>query len=216
MERRTYLSFDAFSRKLEEPSKATALIDELIAKDILRRGLIFQCSRCRLASWYDIGEVSREFTCKRCDLVQLFSQRNWKLPPEEPRWYYNLVQTVYLFYQSSSYLTALTLDKLRQQSKEAFHYVCETNVKKVYEQGNKKEIDILAISDGRLIFGECKDCEPKPADLRKYQSLQSQLKLKPDKFILSTTETAISVQVRNELTKLKNADVLLRSDLIED
>ncbi len=215
-EKRTYLSFSAFSKMLDEPAKATTLIDELIAKDILRRGLIFQCSRCRLAAWYDVGEVSREFKCKRCDLVQLFSQRNWKLPPEEPRWYYSLVETVYLCYESSSYLTALTLDKLRQQSKEAFHYACETDVKNFPEQGKKIEIDILAISDGKLILGECKDCKPKAKDLRKYQLLQSSLKFKPDKFILSTTETTVTDDVRTVLGKLRNADVLLRSGLMED
>jgi hypothetical protein len=213
-EKRTYLSFGAFSRMLDEPAKATGLIDELIAKDILRRGLIFQCSRCRLAAWYDIEEISREFKCKRCDLVQLFSQRNWK-SAEEPRWYYSLVETVYLCYASSSYLTALSLDKLRQQSKEAFHYLCEADVKNFPEQGKKKEIDILAISDGKLILGECKDCIPKAKDLRKYQLLQSRLKLKPDKFILSTTATTVAADVHNELAKLRNADVLLRSDLME-
>jgi len=213
-EKRNYLSFSAFSRKLDDPDKATALIDELIAKDILRRGLIFQCTRCRLAAWYDIGEVSREFKCKRCDLVQLFSQKNWK-SPKEPRWYYRLVETVYLCYASSSYLTALSLDKLRQQSKEAFHYICEADIKNFPKQGEKKEIDILAISDGKLILGECKDREPKARDLRKYQLLQASLKLKPDKFILSTTDTTVSDDVRKELSKLRNADVLLRSDIME-
>jgi hypothetical protein len=213
-EKRTYLSFSAFSRKLNHPDRATALMDELIAKDILRRGLIFQCSRCRLAAWYDVGEVSREFKCKRCDLVQLFSQKNWK-SPEEPRWYYSLVETVYLCYESSSYLTALSLDKLRQQSKEAFHYICETDVKNFPKQGKKKEIDILAISDGKLILGECKDCKPKAEDLRKYQLLQSSLNFKPDKFMLATTETTVSADVHNELAKLRNADVLLRSDIME-
>jgi hypothetical protein len=213
-EKRTYLSFNAFSKMLDEPARATALIDELIAKDILRRGLIFQCSRCRLAAWYDMGEVSREFKCKRCDLVQLFSQKNWK-SPEEPRWYYSLVETVYLCYESSSYLTALSLDKLRQQSKQAFHYICESDVKNFPQQGKKKEIDILAILDGKLILGECKDCRPKAADLSKYQLLQSRLKLKPDKFILSTTETTVSDDVRVKLDSLRNADVLLRSDLME-
>lgn len=215
-ERYAYLSFNAFSRKLGDSEKARVLLDELIAKDILRRGLIFQCSRCRRAAWYDIGEVSREFQCKRCDLVQLFSQQRWKLPLEEPRWYYRLVETVYLFYESHSYLTALALDKLRQQSKEGFHYVCESDIKNFPEQGKKNEIDILAISDGKLILGECKDCEPEPNDLKKYQSLLSQLKIKPDRFVLATTETTISDEVKNKLAKIGHGDVLLRNDLMED
>jgi hypothetical protein len=107
-------------------------------------------------------------------------------------------------------------DKLRQQSKEAFHYLCETDVKNFPQQGKKIEIDILAISDGKLILGECKDCKPKAEDLRKYQLLQSTLKLKPDKFILSTTQTTVSPSVRDKLAQLRNAEGLLRNDLMED
>ena len=214
-ERRTYLSFEAFSRKLGSSKEARSLLDELIAKDILRRGLIFLCSRCRRAAWYDIGEVSREFQCKRCGLVQLFSRQHWKLPLEEPRWYYHLVETVYLCYREHSYLTCLALDKLRQQSKEGFHYVCESDIKNFPKQGKKNEVDLLAISDGKLILGECKDCEPEPNDLDKYQLLLSKLKIKPDRFVLATTETAIADEVKNKLAKIGHADVLLRSDLME-
>lgn len=213
-EKRAYLSLDAFSRTLGDSARATALIDELTAKDILHRGFIFHCFRCRLAAWYGLGEVSREFKCKRCDFVQPLSQRSWK-QTEEPRWYYRLVETVYLFYDSNSYLTALALAKLRQQSKEAFHYICEANIKNYPKQGEQKEIDILAISDGKLILGECKDCKPKAKDLGKYQWLQSKLKIKPDRFLLATTETAVSEEVNNKLAKIGNADVLLRSDLME-
>lgn len=212
-EKRAYLSFTAFSRTLGDSDKAVALIDELTAKDILRRGFIFHCSRCRLAAWYGMGEASREFTCKRCDLVQPLSQRSWK-KTEEPRWYYRLVETVYLFYDSSSYLTALALDKLRQQSKEAFHYICEANIKNYPKPGDQKEIDILAISDGKIILGECKDCKPKARDLSKYQWLQSKLKMKPDGFILATTETAVSEEVNNKMATIGNATTFLRSDLM--
>ena len=34
---------------------------------------------------------------------------------------------------------------------EAFHYLCETDVKNFPQQGKKIEIDILAISDGKLM-----------------------------------------------------------------
>jgi hypothetical protein len=147
--------------------------------------------------------------------VQPLLQRSWK-KTEEPRWYYRLVETVYLFYESHSYLTTLALDKLRQESKDASHYICETNIKNYPEKGNQKEIDILAISDGKLILGECKDCKPKARDLGKYQWLQSKLKIKPDKFVLATTEAEVSDEVRNKLAKIGHADVLLRSDLMED
>ena len=211
-ERRTYLTFEAFNRKLGLEDKTVELLDELISKDILRRGLIFQCSRCRLASWYDISDVSKVFKCKRCDLVQQFVHSSWK-QPEEPRWYYSLVETVYLFYRSSSHLTALSLDKIRQGSRTAFHYLCETEIIDFPKVGEKIEVDILAISDGKIVLGECKDCEPKANDLKKYISLYSRLKILPAHFVLATTQESIPSGVSSKLAQIKNPKVLLRTDL---
>lgn len=211
-ERRTYLSFEAFTQKLGSRTEAVEMIDDLIAKDVLRRGLIFQCHRCRRAAWYDVSIVSKEFKCSRCDLVQIFTHKNWK-SPDEPRWYYHLVETVYLFYKSRSHATALALDWLRKQSKQSFHYICESDIKDFPKRGEKKEIDILAISDGQIIIGEVKDCVPQADDLSKYQLLLDNLKIKPDKFVLATTEKTISSSVKEKLSKMDNASVILEQDL---
>lgn len=211
-EKRTYLSFEAFNQNLSSKDKTIELLDQLISKDILRRGLIFQCSRCRRAAWYDISDVSKDFKCKRCDLVQQVVYTSWK-QPEEPRWYYSLVETVYLFYKSRSHLTALSLDKIRQSSKVAFHYICEADIIDFPKEGAKKEVDILAISDGKIVLGECKDCEPKASDLNKYIDLYSRLKIPPAQFVLATTEASISPDVSNKLIQIKNSKALLRTDL---
>src|SRR5690606_37467529 len=123
-------------------------------------------SRCRLAAWYDIGSISNTFSCNRCGLVQPYNHSSWK-NPAEPKWYYRLAETVYLFYESSSHLTALALDKLRLESPNEFHYVSETNIINSESSRPKQELDILAISKGNIILGECKDCPVKPADVRK-------------------------------------------------
>ena len=51
VEQHSYLSFEAFKRKLSGEEEAIAIIDELISKEIISRGFILQCSRCRLAAW---------------------------------------------------------------------------------------------------------------------------------------------------------------------
>jgi len=212
VESRTYLSFEAFRRKLKDESEAISLIDELLAKDIISRGLIFQCSRCRLAAWYDIGSVGNTFTCTRCGLNQTYNHSNWKYPAE-PKWYYRLAETAYLFYESSSHLTALALDKLRLEAPNEFHYVSETNILNPQSSKPKQEIDILAISRGNIILGECKDCPVKPADVRKYLTIFSQLNIQPAQFILATTEQTIASNVQAELNKFKNHRILTRIDL---
>lgn len=211
-DRRAYLSFKAIKRNCDSKESPVELIDQLIAKDILKRGLIFQCSRCRRSAWYDLADVSKEFKCKRCDYVQEFYHNNWK-NPDEPRWYYHLVETVYLFYDSNSHITALALDKLRQESKVAFHYICESDIINVLDDNKKKELDILAISDGEIIIGECKNTKPVAGDITKYITLFNKLAIKPSRFVLATTEDSVSPEVTNALSKFKNARTLTKTDL---
>lgn len=214
VERRAYLGFEAFKRKLSGEEEATLLIDELIARDIISRGFILQCSRCRLAAWYHVGRVGDEFTCSRCGLTQPYSHKNWK-SPAEPRWYYRLAETVYLFYESSSHLTALALDKLRSEAPEAFHYISETTINNLAINNSKKEIDVLAISNGNIILGECKDCAVVARDVRKYLTIFSRLNIQPYQFLLVTTEESIDSSVQVELDKFKNHRLFTRKDLYD-
>lgn len=213
-ERRSYLSFKAFSRKLGTDEETIIIIDDLINKDILRRGLVFQCDRCRLTSWYGVEEVGRDFKCKRCDFVQPYSHKNWKWS-DEPRWYYRLAETVYQFYRSSSHLTALSLDKLRQEAPDEFHYISETDLLDPLGKVKKRELDVLAIAKGNIIIGECKDCPPIAADITKYKTLFSQLAIKPYQFLLATTEESVTPQVQAALDKFKNHRLFTKNDLYD-
>lgn len=214
VENRTYLSFEAFKRKLADENETIVLIDELISKDIISRGLIFQCSRCRLAAWYDIGSISNTFSCTRCGLIQTYSHSSWK-NPAEPKWYYRLAETVYLFYESSSHLTALALDKLRLEAPTEFHYVSETNIINPESNKPKQELDILAISQGNIILGECKDCPVKSTDVRKYLTIFSQLNIQPAQFLLATTDKGVTSAVQTELDKFRSHRLFTRDDLYE-
>lgn len=214
VEQRSYLSFEAFKRKLADEDEAIAIIDELIAKEVISRGFIFQCSRCRLSAWYDVSVVNNEFTCNRCGLHQPYYHQNWK-SPSEPRWYYRLAETVYLFYKNSSHLTVLALDKLRQEAPEGFHYISETNILNPHSDRPKQEIDVLAIVKGGIVLGECKDCPVAVSDIRKYLAIFSQLNIKPAQFLLVTSEKDITSAVRAELSKFKNYRVFVRADLYD-
>lgn len=210
-EKRAYLGFGAFSRKLSSNEEAIAMIDELISKSIIARGLIFKCSRCRNAAWYDVANVSDKFTCTRCELEQPYTHTSWR-SPAEPKWYYRLAETVYLFYKSNSHLTILALDKLRQEAPDEFHYVSETEI--VDQNKRKQEIDVLAIVKGKIILGECKNTPVVADDVKKYLRIFSKLDIKPHQFLLATTEN-ISNAVQVELDKFSNHRVMTRKDLYE-
>lgn len=212
-DKRAYLSFAAFSRMLDSEEETVQLMDEFIAKEIVYRGLIFKCSRCRLLSWYNVSDVGRQFTCNRCGLAQEYYHSHWR-SPTEPRWYYRLAETVFLFYSHNSHITALALDKLRQEHPDKFHFISESDIVDGY--GRQREIDVLAIVDGQIILGECKNTAPKAEDIKKYCSLFNKLKIVPAQFLLATTCDGISNNVNAELGKLDNYRVFLKRDLFED
>lgn len=58
-------------KKLNRPTPfstpdMTALMDKLVAKQVLRPGLVFQCSSCGRNDWYHISAFDERFECKWC------------------------------------------------------------------------------------------------------------------------------------------------------
>lgn len=211
-EGRAFVNYDGVNGCVGN-DKAAPLIDELIAKDILRRGLIFLCIRCRLASWYDLAALSTEFTCRRCGQKQQFTKANWKMP-EEPRWYYALAETVYQCQTHNSYLTILALDYLRKRSKESFHFLPEIDVIN-FPRGERHEIDVACLLDGRIILGECKTEPLRPSHADKYEALAVALMRRPDEIVFATTREEVSEAFRLKVGRISGATILTGKDLLK-
>ncbi len=211
VDRRTYLSFDAFNDFIGSNEDTSAMLDVLVGSSVLYRGYIFKCDNCRRTDWYGIEEVSRTFKCKRCEEVQSYTHSKW-MWSSEPIWYYRLAETVYQFYRSHSYITAIVLDKIRADSKESFMYLSESDI--IDSDGKKKEIDIIALSDGKIILGECKDTKPANKDIGKYVNMFKQFEYKPDEFILATTEEHVSERIDELLSQIKNSKKYFKSDIL--
>src|SRR5262249_25860181 len=85
--RRRYLSFRSIRNVSGSAPETVTLLDDLLLRGVLSRGLIFQCARCSYAGWYPIGDISNVFRCTRCRMEQQYSSQHWKMP-EEPEWHY--------------------------------------------------------------------------------------------------------------------------------
>jgi hypothetical protein len=210
-ERRAFISYDGVSRCVG--SDAARVIDELVGKDILKRGLALLCNRCRLASWYDLAHLTKDFTCRRCGQTQQFTKANWK-SPDEPRWYYALAETVYQCYTHNSYLTILALDHLRARSKAGFEYLPEIDVLDFPSQGEKHEIDIACLVDNLIVIGECKTEALRPRDARKYEALAAMLGRRPDDIVFATSLDQVSEAFQARVDAMLGASVLTANDLI--
>jgi hypothetical protein len=190
------------------------LVDELVGKGVLERGYIFHCERCRLSSWYSIDVLTSTFTCIRCRFRQQFTLSRWK-QPLEPHWYYRLAETIYQFYKSRSHLTVQVLYELKSRSTTAFHYVPEIDLWGYPGQGEKREIDIACVADGKIIVGECKTEPLRPKHITKLNELLQNLDRQPDRVVFATSQPSVSDAFSSQLASVPKAEVLMFNDLYD-
>ncbi|MEV6416102.1 hypothetical protein [Kribbella sp. NPDC051718] len=212
-DQRTYLSFKAISLHVGDDSETSELIDRLIGKEVIERGVILQCERCRLSSWYSLGVLTAEFRCNRCALNQQFTRSHWK-KPHEPQWYYKLAETVHQCFVHNSHLTIQVLHRLQQDSKEALHFTPEIDLIG-YPPGSKSEIDLACVMDGEIILGECKTETLRPSHVEKYVALASRLRKRPDRIIFATDSEKISGEFRDKIKGIPGMEVLAFADLFD-
>ena len=112
-DRRRYLDLAAITKHLGQASAADSLIDELLAKRILHRGLVLKCDYCRGTVWFPLADLGTEFTCKRCRRAQPILSRH-ALKQTEPAWYYQFDEVAYQGVRNDMHVPLLALDYLRR------------------------------------------------------------------------------------------------------
>ncbi|MBT2507090.1 hypothetical protein J7I98_14570 [Streptomyces sp. ISL-98] len=213
-DQRAYLNLNAITGSLGDEKVAADLVDDLVGKQVIQRGYIFQCLRCRLVSWYGMDVLATDFVCNRCSLRQQFTREHWR-SPFVPHWYYRLAETVYQFYRNNSHLTAQVLYKLKSESQTAFHYAPEIDLVNFPRKGKSREMDVACIQDGAIIFGECKTQPLHPDDAEKFETLVGMPLKNPARIIFATTQP-VSEQFKARMSGLPNAEILTRGDLYDD
>jgi hypothetical protein len=150
--RRWYLTLaDMAKIAVSSTTKLRGVVDDWIGRGILSRGLILQCPRCRYAGWYACDDVGHRFRCQRCREDSQIVQDVWKKPIEEPRWYYELREVVYQALKHNVRAPVFALARLKEKTRP-FLYAPELEVH--FDNGDKAEVDLWAIVDGRIVLGE--------------------------------------------------------------
>ncbi|WP_157978808.1 hypothetical protein [Nocardia aurea] len=212
-DQRTYINIGAIAASLgDEDAKsgdAVDLVDTLVGKEVLQRGYIFRCERCRLTSWYNVNDLTAQFMCNRCGHPQQFTKWHWK-EPAQPHWYYKLAETIYQFYINNSDLVAQVLYKLKSESKRAFHFAPEIDLVGFPTPGKNsksREMDVACILDGQLIFGECKTESLKLNTVDKFDTLVGMPIKNPARVVFATTK-AVSSDFKERVATLPQAQIL--------
>lgn len=130
-------------------------LDVLIARGVLKRGLILKCRTCNFMSWYGTSSLGDGGTvlCSRCSSDLPVTRESWRIPAAEPYWYYQLDELVYLAILSNAGAPLLALDYLSSRARR-FMFSPELELRKDNQQF--AEFDIWAFIDGKVVLGEAK------------------------------------------------------------
>jgi hypothetical protein len=170
-----------------------ALLDALVSRRILRRGLVLQCRRCSYAGWYRLDDLGQTFTCGRCQQASLIVQPAWKQPADgEPHWFYDLDEVVYQALSHDVRAPILALSKLANGARSIL-----TRPEADVYKGDRRvvEVDLWVVIDGKVLIGEAKTVDQLHPDRAKENAAARRLAelaaaVTADEVILATTAPA--------------------------
>jgi hypothetical protein len=175
-------------------------IAELCDYKVFLRGFHLKCNKCSSQFWYPLKEISETVTCKGC-----LEDFNLEIEPSFGYKLNDLIKNNMFKFQNNNdklelipdgNLTVIrTLISIHRRSLKSFQYSPQLNL---YDNPHTKtacgDIDIVCISEGKLIIGEAKHSSSRFFDknIEGLNSLDKIIELSnaisPDKIILSCYE----------------------------
>jgi len=183
-----YLDLAALRRLIGEKEDITSedlaqlhgVLDDLVSKGVLHRGLILKCPRCANADWYRPEETAQFFVCHRCRGRHRITHETFTTLPiddeqsGEPSFYYRLQEMVYQAWNNGSWVGILGLDALIPEGQEPI-FVPEVEVLRA-RGADRVQVDFICSADGRVILGEAKKPGKAEAEqMGKYEALATEL-----------------------------------------
>lgn len=148
-----FTSLEDIIKHLElEAGEARQLMDHLLLINVVKRGFLLSCARCRWEAFYRIEHVGPTFTCEACEHVSPLIQGRWYKEDPEPHIYYALDQVVRNLLNQHGYLPILAAAELGNNARS----VLWTSEFSVVTDSDSIELDLCLIIDGRIIVGEAK------------------------------------------------------------
>ncbi len=177
-------------------------VDDMLARGVLRRGLILGCAQCGKPAFTTIDNLAQVNRCPRCSALNDLSQPRWRQPDTEPQWYYDCHPTVREHLSQDGDIPLLLSHYLRTKARR---YVDVAELELIDAVGNPlAEADLIALSDGQLITAEAK----RPGSLGKAKLAHAAAKrallaeqLHADQILLATADSQWQEASINALCK---------------
>ncbi|MGW0589784.1 hypothetical protein [Streptosporangium sp. NPDC002607] len=165
--------------------------DAALRAGILRRGMVLRCATCEQKQFQTVDKLGQRWSCVRCDALNDLDRHAWKLPADEPTWFYDLHPVGRHVLSEHGEVPALLSAYLRKQRKEQ-RGMFDDLEEVAFLRGNRPqvEVDLVAYTDDVLTVAECKT----PGELTGKEGRREVLKkcraaawLRADRLLFATT-----------------------------
>lgn len=151
----TFEGVHARTRGLK-PEETRDLLDAALDSGVLRRGLALLCGICEQAQFVQVDRLGQRWSCIRCDASNALNRTAWKMPNNEPAWYYDLHPVGHNLLANNGEVPALLSAHLRSKVRgnSRLHDIDEVELLR----GGKAivELDLVACMDDSIVIAECK------------------------------------------------------------
>jgi hypothetical protein len=152
-----YLHFAGICTFADIPPDASARgrVDALLQAGVVRRGLLTKCPVCQHSAFVHVADVAATMRCQRCLADNAFERQLWRLPVDEPTWYYDLHPIARTLLKDNGDVPLLLSEYLRKRSNRTFADAAEFEL--MNSRGDPvSETDVLALADRQLVVAEAK------------------------------------------------------------
>jgi hypothetical protein len=166
-------------------------LDMLTARTVMRRGLVLGCAVCERPSFIPVGSLAQVNQCPRCGTANELAQGRWRLPLDEPSWFYDLHPVARELLKDNGEVPLQLSRHLRSASPR---YADAPELELRDASGSRiAEADLLALSDDQLIIAEAKSSDTlgsSPREIRRAAAKRVKLTaaVRADQIILATTQ----------------------------
>lgn len=152
-----FLTFREMTRRFPgETEELREILDEHLSKGLLRRGLVLGCALCNHVVFQPVDKLASINECPRCGNRNALQQPRWRIPHDEPEWFYDLHPTAVLLMRQNGDIPMLLSKHLRSRTSRQFAYV-DTSEFELKKAGKSiAELDLLALSEGDVFVAEVK------------------------------------------------------------
>ncbi len=147
---RRYLRYSHFEQLLETDD-ARSVVEPLLDSEILVRGVVFKCVRCRQVAWHSAASSPDQFVCDRCGLDQDANREAW-FGTAEPVLSYRLAEVVFQLFEHDGELPLLAAKDAFGDSRRPLGRGYELTV--TAPSAKAQEVDIFQSDGYRLWIGE--------------------------------------------------------------